>query len=304
MKSLVDRGVVDPVLFNDTENWVGDCYFETKLRDGPGRPVGRSRVRGRLPRRRRGHARTCRCPASTSSERVRRRLRLGADGVAGQPGRRAPRGTSSRSRRSTPTNARGVEPGDRARCPRLKENAEGAAARADRRVPALRAVLRDPAERAVRGEPPRPRPALVRDRVPAPARGAAGLRDDRRRPREHGARGERDVRLGSRSTAIATDRGDQAPRRWFGGPRRGPAPLRGGRPDARPSSTWRSSRCCRSLWAITLAFFDFSPRRTGTPFLGPRAPTTRSSGSSTSSACSTSRRRRRSRSGSSTRRSR
>ncbi len=28
MKRLVDEGVVDPVLFNDEENWVGDCYFE------------------------------------------------------------------------------------------------------------------------------------------------------------------------------------------------------------------------------------------------------------------------------------
>jgi multiple sugar transport system substrate-binding protein len=28
MKKMVDEGVVDPVLFNDTENWVGDCYFE------------------------------------------------------------------------------------------------------------------------------------------------------------------------------------------------------------------------------------------------------------------------------------
>jgi multiple sugar transport system substrate-binding protein len=28
MKELVDAGVVDPVLFNDEENWVGDCYFE------------------------------------------------------------------------------------------------------------------------------------------------------------------------------------------------------------------------------------------------------------------------------------
>ena len=28
MKRLVDEGIVDPVLFNDTENWVGDCYFD------------------------------------------------------------------------------------------------------------------------------------------------------------------------------------------------------------------------------------------------------------------------------------
>lgn len=28
MMSLVEAGVVDPVLFNDEENWVGDCYFE------------------------------------------------------------------------------------------------------------------------------------------------------------------------------------------------------------------------------------------------------------------------------------
>lgn len=28
MKRLVDEGVVDPLLFNDEENWVGDCYFE------------------------------------------------------------------------------------------------------------------------------------------------------------------------------------------------------------------------------------------------------------------------------------
>ena len=34
MKSLIDRGVVDPVLFNDTENWVGDCYFETNCAMG------------------------------------------------------------------------------------------------------------------------------------------------------------------------------------------------------------------------------------------------------------------------------
>jgi multiple sugar transport system substrate-binding protein len=27
MKKLVDAGVVDPLLFNDTENWVGDSYF-------------------------------------------------------------------------------------------------------------------------------------------------------------------------------------------------------------------------------------------------------------------------------------
>jgi maltose-binding protein MalE len=28
MRSMVDERVVDPVLFNDTENWVGDCFFE------------------------------------------------------------------------------------------------------------------------------------------------------------------------------------------------------------------------------------------------------------------------------------
>jgi multiple sugar transport system substrate-binding protein len=28
MKRLIDEGVVDPLLFNDEENWVGDCYFE------------------------------------------------------------------------------------------------------------------------------------------------------------------------------------------------------------------------------------------------------------------------------------
>ncbi len=28
MKRLVDEGIVDPVLFNDEENWVGDCYFD------------------------------------------------------------------------------------------------------------------------------------------------------------------------------------------------------------------------------------------------------------------------------------
>ncbi len=28
MKSLVDAGLIDPVLFNDDENWVGDSYFE------------------------------------------------------------------------------------------------------------------------------------------------------------------------------------------------------------------------------------------------------------------------------------
>ncbi len=28
MKKMVDEGVVDPVLFSDEENWVGDCYFD------------------------------------------------------------------------------------------------------------------------------------------------------------------------------------------------------------------------------------------------------------------------------------
>lgn len=28
MMKLVEEGVVDPVLFNDEENWVGDCYFD------------------------------------------------------------------------------------------------------------------------------------------------------------------------------------------------------------------------------------------------------------------------------------
>lgn len=28
MMRLVDEGLVDPVLFNDEENWVGDCYFD------------------------------------------------------------------------------------------------------------------------------------------------------------------------------------------------------------------------------------------------------------------------------------
>ena len=28
MQSIVDDGITDPTLFNDTENWVGDCYFE------------------------------------------------------------------------------------------------------------------------------------------------------------------------------------------------------------------------------------------------------------------------------------
>jgi len=27
LKSFVDDGVIDPVLFNDVENWVGDCFF-------------------------------------------------------------------------------------------------------------------------------------------------------------------------------------------------------------------------------------------------------------------------------------
>jgi ABC-type glycerol-3-phosphate transport system substrate-binding protein len=26
--AMVDAGIVDPTLFNDTNNWVGDCYFE------------------------------------------------------------------------------------------------------------------------------------------------------------------------------------------------------------------------------------------------------------------------------------
>jgi multiple sugar transport system substrate-binding protein len=28
MMSMVDEGIIDPELFNDTANWVGDCYFE------------------------------------------------------------------------------------------------------------------------------------------------------------------------------------------------------------------------------------------------------------------------------------
>jgi multiple sugar transport system substrate-binding protein len=28
MQSIVDEGITDPTLFNDTANWVGDCYFE------------------------------------------------------------------------------------------------------------------------------------------------------------------------------------------------------------------------------------------------------------------------------------
>lgn len=28
MQSMVDEGIIDPELFNDTANWVGDCYFE------------------------------------------------------------------------------------------------------------------------------------------------------------------------------------------------------------------------------------------------------------------------------------
>jgi multiple sugar transport system substrate-binding protein len=28
MKSMVDEGIIDPVLFNDESNWVGDCFFE------------------------------------------------------------------------------------------------------------------------------------------------------------------------------------------------------------------------------------------------------------------------------------
>ena len=28
MRSMVDEGIIDPELFNDTANWVGDCYFE------------------------------------------------------------------------------------------------------------------------------------------------------------------------------------------------------------------------------------------------------------------------------------
>jgi ABC-type glycerol-3-phosphate transport system substrate-binding protein len=28
MKRMVDEGIVDPVLFNDESNWVGDCHFE------------------------------------------------------------------------------------------------------------------------------------------------------------------------------------------------------------------------------------------------------------------------------------
>jgi multiple sugar transport system substrate-binding protein len=28
LKSMVDEGIIDPTLFNDESNWVGDCYFE------------------------------------------------------------------------------------------------------------------------------------------------------------------------------------------------------------------------------------------------------------------------------------
>ncbi|MEX0985401.1 MAG: extracellular solute-binding protein [Actinomycetota bacterium] len=28
LQAMVDDGIIDPVLFNDEENWVGDCYFE------------------------------------------------------------------------------------------------------------------------------------------------------------------------------------------------------------------------------------------------------------------------------------
>jgi multiple sugar transport system substrate-binding protein len=34
LKSMVDGGIVDPTLFNDTNNWVGDCYFETNCAMG------------------------------------------------------------------------------------------------------------------------------------------------------------------------------------------------------------------------------------------------------------------------------
>jgi multiple sugar transport system substrate-binding protein len=34
LKSFVDDGVIDPVLFNDTENWVGDCFFEEACATG------------------------------------------------------------------------------------------------------------------------------------------------------------------------------------------------------------------------------------------------------------------------------
>lgn len=27
LKSMVDQGIIDPVVYNDEENWVGDCYF-------------------------------------------------------------------------------------------------------------------------------------------------------------------------------------------------------------------------------------------------------------------------------------
>jgi multiple sugar transport system substrate-binding protein len=34
MKSMVDAGIIDPVLFNDEQNWVADCYFEELCAQG------------------------------------------------------------------------------------------------------------------------------------------------------------------------------------------------------------------------------------------------------------------------------
>ena len=48
MKRMVDEGIVDPVLYNDESNWVGDSFFDGSSAMGLVGPVGCTRICWRL----------------------------------------------------------------------------------------------------------------------------------------------------------------------------------------------------------------------------------------------------------------
>ena len=147
MQSIVDEGIIDPSC-STTQRTGSATATSRSLCDGPGRPVGDHRLRGRLPRGRRGDA-------------VRRPCRRSATPPTSWP----TRGGGSRSPRTAQaTNVAWdfveyatLDPEVAARwnvatgtLPGLRANARGrGAGGADRRLPPLRALVRAASVRAL-----------------------------------------------------------------------------------------------------------------------------------------------------------
>ena len=165
---------------------------------------------------------------------------------------------------STPRSRRsGTSPSATCRFPRQRR---GRAGGADRGVPAPRAVV-ELHRTAVRREPPRPRSALVAEITYPHLLKVLQVARAPMMPSGHGIR--RRTRCSDRNTGRGQrdDRLTEGARRWFGG-RKG-AQRRFVAGVLSPALAYMAVFLMLPIvWAFLLAFFDFSPRRTGSPFLG------------------------------------